>query len=315
MHRESTRLIRLFARASAAATVTVVLASCGGGTVPLPNLSPASYGDTTGFGARGEYIVRNVAVCGQCHAAQRGRPDGPLSGGMEFKDWRLGTIRAANITPDSATGIGGWSVPEIVRAIRNGEDREGHLLAPVMPYEWFNGMSERDAVAVALYLKSQPPVSSVVKNNPNVVYDFARAFMLKPVEDPPPVAPARAPTAAYGTYLANHVGLCAECHTPRGGVQNNADHDRLFAGDDDPPSAFPASPANLTPDFKTGIGGWTEAQFIETLRTGENPRGDTLNTFMPWRQVRRMADDDLRAIFRYLQTLEPISTPGLAHDR
>lgn len=233
---------------------------------------------------------------------------------MEFKDWRLGTIRAANITPDSATGIGGWSVAEIVRAIRTGEDREGHLLAPVMPYEWFNGMSERDAVAIALYLKSQAPVRSVVKNNPNLVYDFARTFMLKPVDDPPPVPPARAATAPYGRYLANHVALCAECHTPRGGIQNSADHDRLFAGDDDPPSSFPASPANLTPDSETGIGGWTEAQFIETLRTGENPRSDTLNTFMPWRQVRRMTDDDLRAIFRYLRTLEPISTPGLRHS-
>lgn len=81
--------------------------------------------------------------------------------------------------------------------------------------------------------------------------------------------------------------------------------DRLFAGQPDPPGEFPAHTSNLTPDTATGIGLWTEDDFIRTLRTGVNPAGDSLHPFMPWRQIRRMDDDDLRAIYRYLRTLPP----------
>ncbi|MGH7482840.1 MAG: c-type cytochrome [Longimicrobiales bacterium] len=287
--------------------ILLAVAACGGGDVPLPDLSPAAIGDTTGLVARGEYLVRTVSVCGHCHAADPQRdPNGPLSGGMAFENWRLGLIRAANLTPDSATGLGRWSEAEIVRAIRTGEDRDGDLLAPVMPYAWFHGMNDRDALAIARYLKSLAPVRHRIENEPNLIYEAAKAFFLEP-EDPPgrQLGPPRGPTAEYGRYLALHVALCADCHTPRGGIQAKPDRDRLFAGGD-PPSAFPANPANLTADDETGIGRWSEADFIATLRTGVNPQGDTLHPFMPWREYRDMEEADLRAIYRYLRTLEPI---------
>ncbi|MBW3572708.1 MAG: hypothetical protein KY467_16555 [Gemmatimonadetes bacterium] len=296
----------LLASAGGAACVAL-LASCGGGHVPLPALSPAVIGDTAGLVARGEYIVRDVAVCGHCHAADPRDPDGPLSGGRAFRNWRLGTIRASNLTPDAQTGLGRWSDAEVVRAIRAGEDRDGHVLAPVMPYAWFRGMSERDALAVARYLKSQPPVHNPVRNRPNLVYRAARIFALSPARPTTTVAPPPAADAAYGGYLAKHVSLCGDCHTPRGGVQQKADLDRLFAGDAS--SSFPENPANLTPHEETGIGGWTEEDFVRTLRTGVNPRGDRIHPFMPWRELRRMRDDDLRAIYRYLRTLPAIRNP------
>ena len=112
-----------------------VIAGCDGGHANLPQFS-AVMQDTAGLVARGEYIVRNVAVCGHCHAADPEKiPDGPLSGGFAFRSWRIGTVCAASLTPDNETGLGLWSEAEIVRAIRNGEDREGHLITPVMPYE------------------------------------------------------------------------------------------------------------------------------------------------------------------------------------
>jgi hypothetical protein len=73
----------------------------------------------------------------------------------------------------------------------------------------------------------------------------------------------------------------------------------------DPPKGFPSRPSNLTPD-PTGIGAWSEADFVRTLRTGVNPRGDSMDPSMPWREMRRMTDDDLRAIYRYLRSLPPI---------
>lgn len=282
----------------------VALAACGGGRVPLPDLSPVAGGDTAGLVARGEYIVRNVAVCGHCHAADPRDPDGPLSGGYAFRNWRLGTIRASNLTPDSATGLGAWSDAEIVRAVRAGQDRHGRVLAPVMPYAWFRGMSDRDALAVARYLRTLAPVRNPVENRPNLVFRTARLFFLSPAHPAREPAPPRAAEPRYGRYLATDVGLCADCHTPRGGLRNAHDRDRLFAGDAS--SSFPVNPANLTPDPETGIGRWTEEDFLRTLRTGVNPQGDTLHAFMPWREIRRMETEDLRAIYRYLRTLEPI---------
>lgn len=289
------------------AACIAVLSSCGGGHVPLPALSASTVGDTAGLAARGEYIVRSVAVCGHCHSADPRNADGPLSGGREFRNWRLGTIRASNLTPDPETGLGRWTDAEIVRAIRSGEDRQGHTLAPVMPYAWFRGMSERDALAIARYLRTLPPVRNEVRNSPSLVYRAAKLFTLGPARPTATVAPRTGPDAAYGRYLANHVSLCGDCHTPRGGVQQKADLDRLFAGDASSP--FPANPANLTPDEETGIGRWTEEDFLRALRTGVNPRGDSIHPFMPWRELRRMRDDDLRAIYRYLRTLPAIRNP------
>ncbi|HYH80771.1 MAG TPA: c-type cytochrome [Longimicrobium sp.] len=296
--------LRFRFRAAAAGALLVALAACGGGTVPLPELGPVAGADRAALVARGEYVVRNVSVCGHCHAADPKRNvDGPLSGGMTFSNWRLGTVRAANLTPDAATGLGAWSLAEIVRAIRNGNDREGHLLAPVMPYQWLSGMSDADALAVATYLKSLPPVSNPLTNRPNLVYRMARVLFLHPERTRVAAAPPRGPTAEYGRYLADGPALCADCHTPRGGLQQAHDRDRLYAGDATPPKGFPANPANLTPDPETGTGRWSEDDFLRTLRTGVNPRGDTLHSFMPWREYRRMTDDDLRAIYRYLRTV------------
>src|SRR5207302_5242555 len=128
---------------------------CGHTQIPLPSAPAAIRSDSI---ARGEYIVRNVAVCGQCHAADpKSAVDGPLSGGKEFRNWRIGTARASNLTSDMATGLGTWSDAEIVRALRNGQRKDGTLLAPVMPYEWIHETSDEHDFAVAGYLKGLPP--------------------------------------------------------------------------------------------------------------------------------------------------------------
>lgn len=289
----------------AVAAGALVAAACGGKPAPLPDLAPSAVGDTAGLVARGEYIVRSVAVCGGCHAADPQSPDGPLSGGLAFHDWRLGTIRAANLTPDSATGLGGWTAAEIVRAIRTGSGRNGKTLAPIMPYSWFHAMSDRDAYAVARYLQTLPPVRNELRNHHSLAFFFGKAFV-KPITSPVAGPPPRAPSAEYGGYLARHVALCADCHTPRGGLQSAPKMSRLFAGTDHPPKDFPANPANLTPDSATGIGEWSEGDFIRTIRAGTSPQGHHLNPFMPWHQLGRMSDDDLRAIYLYLRTLPPI---------
>jgi mono/diheme cytochrome c family protein len=278
---------------------------CGHAQVPLPAMADAAAPDTEAV-ARGQYIVRDVAVCGHCHAADPKKdPDGPLSGGMEFRNWRLGIARASNLTPD-ATGLGSWSDAEIVRALRNGVSRDGRLIAPVMPYEWFHEMSDRDAAAVARYLRSLEPVRNEVRQSPNFWFRLGRLFLLKPKPAMAVSGPAPGATPEYGRYLANHAGLCADCHTQRAGLRQAPVMSRLLAGMEKPPAGFPARPSNLTPDRETGIGSWSEDDFLKALRTGVTPDGDPIHPFMPWHQNRRMTDDDLRAVYRYLRTLPPI---------
>lgn len=297
--------MNLISKAASCIALIAILTGCQHKNVPLPALAVRTVGDTTGLVERGEYIVRDVAVCGSCHAPDR-KPDGPLTGGVEFKDWRLGTIRAANLTSDSATGLGTWTEPEIVRAIRNGQRKDGRVLAPVMRYEWFHDMSDRDAFAVARYLKTLPAASNRVTQSPNLMFAIAKAVMLGPMSGEAINAPQRGPTAEYGRYLSHHVALCVDCHTPTSGLQSKPDRHRLFAGQSHPPKDFTANPSNLTPDSATGIGKWTEEDFLRTIRTGENPQRRSLDDFMPWRQIRRMSDDDLRSIYRYLRTVRPV---------
>lgn len=281
-----------------------IFVACSHAQIPLPSLPQTAAADTSA--QRGEYLVRNAGVCGGCHAASERDPDGALSGGREFHDWRIGTARASNLTPDDATGLGTWSEAEIVRALRNGVRKDGRLLAPVMPYEWLHEMSDADAFAVARYLKSLPPVRNEVKQSPNLMFKIGKALMLHPKPAMSVTAPPRGATAEYGRYLSQHAALCADCHTPRGGLRSMPDKSKLFAGMKNPPKNFPKHPSNLTPDPGTGIGKWSEDDFLKTIHTGRTPDGDELHPFMPWRQNGRMTDDDLRAIYRFSRTLPPV---------
>lgn len=295
-----------FRDSAAASFLALLVLSCSHAQVPLPSLAAASTGDTSV--ARGEYIVRSVAVCGHCHAADRNNADGPLSGGMEFKNWRIGTARASNLTPDPETGLGNWSEAEIVRAIRNGQRNDGRLIAPVMPYEWFHEMSDADALAVARYLKSLPPVRNPVKQGPSLAFKVGKLLFLRPLKNASVASPSPSPDdpVQYGAYLTQHAGLCADCHTQRTGLLQKPDRRRLFGGMTDPPEGFPVKPTNITPDPESGIGKWTEADFVRALRTGVRPNGETLHPFMPWHELRRMTDDDLHAMWVYLRTVPPV---------
>ena len=73
-----------------------------------------------------------------------------------------------------------------------------------------------------------------------------------------------------------------------------------------PEEGFTTTSSNLTPDVATGIGNWTEAQFMTAMRTGVRPDGTVMLPFMPWPVYDRWSKGDLRAVWLYLQSLEPI---------
>ena len=64
---------------------------------------------------------------------------------------------------------------------------------------------------------------------------------------------------------------------------------------------------NLTPDRETGLGEWTEQQFIDTMRTGrQQGRGRQILPPMPWMAISNLSDEDLKAIFAYLRAIPPV---------
>jgi hypothetical protein len=71
----------------------------------------------------------------------------------------------ANLTPDPATGIGNWSVAQIVTMLQSGVDSHGARALAVMPFGAYARLRPEDAEAVAVYLKSLPPVQHRVPEN------------------------------------------------------------------------------------------------------------------------------------------------------
>jgi mono/diheme cytochrome c family protein len=281
---------------------------------PVPELTAPSDPATI---ARGEYLFQSTALCWSCHGAEGAPSSEPSSGGRLF-DLRavgpgFGLYYATNLTPDRETGLGAWSDGALVRALREGINREGRLIFPVMPYEWYHGMSDADALALVAYLRSVPPVRNAVpRPQPSFATKVLIAFGVlapSPAISSPVVAPPRGPTPQYGKYLASHLAGCAECHTPRDLSNGRYDLTRPMGGGlaPFPEEGFSATGCNLTPDAATGIGAWSEAQFLSAMRQGLRPDGTVVMPFMPWPTYATWDENDLRALWRYLRSLEPVT--------
>ncbi len=70
------------------------------------------------------------------------------------------------------------------------------------------------------------------------------------------------------------------------------------------PPSFPDA-ANLTP---AALGSWQLADFRRALREGKRPDGSAIDPFMPWQAMGRMSDEELAAVWAYLQTLPPVAS-------
>jgi len=128
-------------------------------------VTPAQAGDSAQV-ARGKYLV-TMGGCNDCHTAGYffGKPDmAHQLGGSDvgFAIPGLGVFVGPNLTPDKETGLGKWSTQQIVAALTTGKLPDGRMLAPIMPWRALSHLTHSDALAIAAYLKSLPPVSHKV---------------------------------------------------------------------------------------------------------------------------------------------------------
>lgn len=115
---------------------------------------------------RGKYLV-TLGGCSDCHTPGNflGHPDmTKFLGGSDvgFFIPGLGVFVGRNLTPDKATGLGNWTTEQIVTAFTTGVRPDGRILAPIMPWRELAHLTKADALAIAAYLKSLPPVNHAV---------------------------------------------------------------------------------------------------------------------------------------------------------
>jgi mono/diheme cytochrome c family protein len=235
--------------------------------------------------ARGAYLVSAFPGCAGCHASNP-TADPPILDGKLFTEISaLATLYAPNLTPGGR--LKEWSDGEIIRAIREGVDRDGRALV-LMPSEEYRHLSDQDVRAIVAYLRNQPAVAGDAPLPSLTPLGTALIGTGRfPLSNQAPVqnvaAPLRGPTAEYGAHLSQISG-CGTCHGAALDGQNI-------------PQGPPPGP-NLRV-----VKGWTEEQFIRSLREGVDPAGKRLTDEMPWREYGRGTDDDLRALYLYLTSL------------
>jgi mono/diheme cytochrome c family protein len=262
--------------------------------------------------SRGKYIFGATGGCG-CHTEPKGAAN---AGGRKYEG-PFGTVYSSNITPDTKTGIGGWTDEQIIRAIRLGRRPNGERILPVHPFTSFNGMAEEDLAALVAFLRTVQPVSRPNTPKKITVPMFESVFLpawlmtFASTETPPPAAPVAG--VARGEYLVRTVGHCGECHTPRSAMTMAVDNSRFLAGN--PKKTGPEGQAtpNITPDKATGIGDWTEEQIATYLGTGKRPDGDVAGGLMEegiqgtLAGFKDMTKADLAAIARYLKSIPAVT--------
>jgi mono/diheme cytochrome c family protein len=111
---------------------------------------------------RGQYLVA-IMGCSDCHTPGGLGPKPDMArflGGsdVDFVMPGMGVFSPPNLTPDKATGLGGWTTQQIVTAFTTGKLPDGRVLSPAMPWGDFAHLTPEDATAIALDLQSLPPV-------------------------------------------------------------------------------------------------------------------------------------------------------------
>jgi mono/diheme cytochrome c family protein len=256
---------------------------------------------------RGEYLV-HAAGCQACHTAPGGAP---FAGGFAF-NIPFGVIYSTNITPDKDTGIGNYTDAQFLAAVHKGIRADGERLYPAMPYTSYAYMTDDDALAIKNYLLTLAPIHAPARRN-DLSWPFNQRRALALWNAMFGADQRFRPNAGEslqwnrGAYLAEAMGHCGECHTPRN-VAFALDNHRKFAG------AITAGwrAYNITSDKTSGLGDWSDEDLDLYLSTGHanghggaaGPMGEAADDSLSF-----LTPDDIRALAFYLR-----SVPARASD-
>jgi mono/diheme cytochrome c family protein len=269
-------------------------------------ISEADLEPLVGDAAAGERIFW-ASGCASCHAAPEAEGDAKLilAGGQRFVS-PFGTFVAPNISPDPAAGIGGWSRADFTTALRNGVSPKGQHYYPAFPYTSYTHMTEADIADLWAFMQGLPSDAT-----PNAEHELSFPFSIRRsvaiwkwmnlssawvMQDP------ATEQIEQGRYLAEALGHCAECHTPRnafGGLQADA----WMAGAPNP------SGKGRIPNITPASLDWSVEDIAYYLSTGFTPSFDSAGGHMAAvvSNFARLSDADRLAVAAYLKALPPVA--------
>lgn len=283
--------------------VVIVIAGAGAWATRFPAIAPVTKHPVFDAAtiARGAQLAA-LGYCSSCHTAEGGTP---YAGGRPVPT-PFGIVYATNITPDRDTGIGKWSEAAFRRAMRDGIDRRGQHLYPAFPYNHFTKATDGDIEALYAYLMSLHPVS-----NPHHANRLPFPISWRPVVagwnlfflDRGAYMPDPGKSAEWnrGAYLAEGLGHCGACHTPKNFL-GAEDHGKRFAGAK--AEGWYAPPLNGASPSPVR---WTADTIATYLRHGfESDHGKALG---PMQEVTgnlaRLPQADIDALATYIASFEP----------
>lgn len=251
---------------------------------------------------RGEQVFL-AAGCASCHKAPEGLGDGPLllAGGQSFGS-DFGTFLAPNISPDPTHGIGGWTLDQFARAVRQGVSPQGQHYFPAFPYVAYARMTDKDVTDLWAYIQTLP-----ASDTPSAPHEVGFPFNIRRTVGgwkllfgtlPPQLDPGEDPQLQRGQYLVEVLAHCGECHTPRNAL-GGLDTDQWLAGARNP-SGSGTIPA-LTPDKLT----WSATDIAYYLETGFTPSFDSVGGHMAAvvSNFAKLPAEDRAAVAAYVKAL------------
>jgi len=219
--------------------------------------------------AEGKYLTA-AGDCVACHTAPGGAP---FAGGTVINT-PFGKLLGPNITPDNATGIGGWTDDQFVAALKYGIGHNGRLY-PGMPYIYFNEVPRADILKIRAYLATVPAVNhQVVADQLPFPFDLRvlmRGWNLLYFPEHGDYRPDPTQSADWnrGAYLVQGLGHCAACHTPKnsfGGDRTAHEFEGYIVDGANAPA--------LVDSRADGLGAWSADDIATYLKTGHNRYAD-----------------------------------------
>jgi mono/diheme cytochrome c family protein len=274
----------------------------------------------------GKFIF-TAGDCATCHATPNQKDRLKLGGGRAL-DTAFGRFYMPNISPDPKDGIGGWSLAEFTRAVREGvgpggELPDGRNLYPAFPYTSYQRLSANDVRDLFAYIKTLQPVAGrAPAHDLAFPYNLRRGIGLwrlafldgRPVDDqsaaarPATALSTQAELVERGHYLVEGAGHCAECHSTRAFTGAIAAGMRYGGGPTpDGKGYFP----NISQD-DTGIRFWAANSFVNYLKTGTSPLNKTAGGDMAEviANTSALPINELRAMAAYLKTVPGVDRPA-----
>ena len=251
-----------------------------------------------------------LLLCSECH---KDYDTGLLTGRLMQEAPEFGKIYSQNITRDKTYGIGEWTDGELLYLLRTGIKRDGQYAPPYMAK--LAHMSDEDIESIIAFLRSDDPMvaPAAVPDKPcepSFLTKFLCNVAFKPMKMPEDkiAMPDTNDMVEFGRYLVYNIE-CYVCHSADFKTLNSEDPTKSggFLGGGNKPLNMEGEVVltqNLTPDKETGIGNWTEEQFVKAVKYGIKDGEPALR--YPMLPYTHLTDKEAKAIFAYLQTVPPI---------